>query len=223
MAEHRCSAYASFHSVFYMYMNVLSAYVYMNYVCAWLPTDVRRGFWIPRNWSFRQLWTAVWVLGTIPRLSAREPSVFNLSLRTDHNTPNWAFVDVALLYLVVFSPVADISPPLFQNLFLKLRLWTSPGAGLYSRLISCCHDNTYEWRFISPHNSRTHCYWKLVAGELEAAALHITVRSSIRECMCMCVCMYVCVSACVCGVCVGGGVGWVWVWVHLNTAGCLHP
>lgn len=41
------------------------------YLVGTVPVEVRRGHWVPRNWSYRQLWGAMWVLGTEPEASAR--------------------------------------------------------------------------------------------------------------------------------------------------------
>lgn len=50
---------------------------FMCTMCMKEPTEVRRGRWIPWNWSYRLLWAVMWVLGTKFRAFARAVSDLN--------------------------------------------------------------------------------------------------------------------------------------------------
>lgn len=53
-----------------MCTNVLPVYVYVPHKCL-VPTEARRGHWLPWNWSYRLLWISLWVSGTEPRSSPK--------------------------------------------------------------------------------------------------------------------------------------------------------
>lgn len=56
---------------YYVWMNVLFACLSAHLV----PSEFRRGHWIPSDWSFRWLYAAVWVLRNQPRSCVRAASV----------------------------------------------------------------------------------------------------------------------------------------------------
>lgn len=48
-----------------MCVNVLSACIYVHYMYDLIPVEVRSGYWIPQNWSYRRSWAAVWMLSPL--------------------------------------------------------------------------------------------------------------------------------------------------------------
>jgi hypothetical protein len=50
--------------------------VCVSHMCL-VPAELRRGHWIPWNWSYRQLLAALWVLGAKPHFSVRAVNALN--------------------------------------------------------------------------------------------------------------------------------------------------
>jgi hypothetical protein len=62
--------------LFYLMCMSVCLLVYLHTTLL-MSMEVRRGCWISKNWSYRQLWAPVWVLGTKLRSSGRATSAFN--------------------------------------------------------------------------------------------------------------------------------------------------
>lgn len=59
-------------------------------IMCFVPPEVRRGYWIPWNWSSECLWAAMSVLGIKPRYSAR--ARVNLNCQITSPAPNTDFL-----------------------------------------------------------------------------------------------------------------------------------
>lgn len=79
-------------------------FAYM-YICAPLvylvPTEVRRWYWVLRNWSYRWLWAIMWMLGIEPtcleELLAVEPSLPPFSFFL----PSPSFLSLSLFRIMI--------------------------------------------------------------------------------------------------------------------------
>lgn len=57
-------------------MSILPTYVYVHHVRA-VPVEVRRGRWVPWNWSYGRLGATMWVLEPELRSSVSAPTALN--------------------------------------------------------------------------------------------------------------------------------------------------
>lgn len=72
------------------------------HVCAsctyFVPAEVRRRHWIPWTWSYRCLWTTMWVLRPEPRFSSKTASTVFCAIGLRERKRSWVFSSFCTLF-----------------------------------------------------------------------------------------------------------------------------
>lgn len=112
----------------------LPACMYMYHVCL-VSSEVRRRCWIPWNWNQRQLWAAMWMLGTRPGSSRRAANVLKLRALPSP-LPLW-FLSFVLDNFAAFPKMLSL-PNSGGYSSKESALSCPPGRGLLLALRSLC-------------------------------------------------------------------------------------
>ena len=132
-----------------------------------------RGHQIPWNWSYRQLWSTMWVPGIESRSSARTPSALN----------HWAFCPGPLNVCVFYRLFSYLIWIILQKL-LKL----------YFVCVFCLYRVTDGCEL-------SHGCWKLNPGPLQEKPVLLTTEPSLQPVILRFIFIYVNVCVFVCCLC----------------------
>lgn len=108
-------------TLFYVYRHFIGMYMYVPCTCL-VPMETKGGHQMPWNWSYRCLWTIMWILRIEPESSAREKGALRRwALPTlPQWTGDWHLPDICHVLLLLSMSVLLFFFYLVHTVFLKL-------------------------------------------------------------------------------------------------------